>query len=69
MSPDLCLARASTRYHWASGFRFIRIPLGLAHHEFAMAYGEMARTLEVKRNVVIGKHRDQVEEMYGGESQ
>ena len=34
-----------------------------------MAYGEMARTLEVKRNVVIDKHRDQVEEMYGGESQ
>ncbi|HZM55130.1 MAG TPA: hypothetical protein VFC03_08925 [Acidimicrobiales bacterium] len=45
-----------------SAYRFL-------DHEFAMAYGEMARTLEVKRNVVIGKHRDQVEEMYGGESQ
>jgi long-subunit acyl-CoA synthetase (AMP-forming) len=38
-------------------------------HEFSMAYGEMARTVEVERNVVIEKHRDQVEEMYGGESQ
>jgi long-subunit acyl-CoA synthetase (AMP-forming) len=55
LSPTLAVEHVSA-------YRFL-------DHEFAMAYGEMARTLEVKRNVVIGKHRDQVEEMYGGESQ
>jgi long-chain acyl-CoA synthetase len=38
-------------------------------HEFAVASGEMTQTLKVKRNVVIERHRKEVEEMYGGESQ
>jgi long-chain acyl-CoA synthetase len=38
-------------------------------HDFAVASGEMTQTLKVKRNVVIEKYRDQVEEMYGAESQ
>ena len=36
--------------------------------EFAVASGEMTQTLKVKRNVVIERHRKEVEEMYGGES-
>jgi long-chain acyl-CoA synthetase len=38
-------------------------------HDFAVASGEMTQTLKVKRNVVIEKYRDRVEEMYGAESQ
>jgi long-chain acyl-CoA synthetase len=38
-------------------------------HDFAVASGEMTQTLKVKRNVVIERHRKEVDEMYGGESQ
>lgn len=38
-------------------------------HEFGVDSGEMTQTLKVKRNVVIDKYREQVEEMYAGKSQ
>ncbi len=38
-------------------------------HDFAVASGEMTQTLKVKRNVVIERHRKEVDEMYGDESQ
>lgn len=36
-------------------------------HDFAVASGEMTQTLKVKRNVVIERHRKEVDEMYGGD--
>jgi hypothetical protein len=38
------LARASTRYHWASGFRFIRIPLGLAQAQIWRHRGTLVQS-------------------------
>jgi len=51
-----------SRVEHVRGFRVL-------DHEFAVASGEMTQTLKVKRNVVMEKYRDQVEEMYGADSQ
>ena len=38
-------------------------------HDFAVASGELTQTHKVKRNVVVERHRKEVDEMYGGESE